>query len=156
MDRFGIFILKEDHHFGSKKENQILNLKVDSNLIWVQSNCTSSIKYVSKALIKDRKFSRDCACMLSKTQCDRKQQVILIMVSKAETQNTTVTFYTLAVCVSTTLFSTRSHLFPTKSLHTLSFAYLSISLNHCLTLLKLSISVTSQTICCKVSASQNE
>jgi len=50
---------------------------------------------------------------------------------------------TFAVCGSTTLFSTRSHLLPTSSLHTESFAYLSISFNHCFTLLKLSISVTS-------------
>nr|BAV58294.1 GTP-binding protein YPTC1 [Ulva partita] len=41
-----------------------------------------------------------------------------------------------AACVSTTFFETRSALFPTNSLFTCSFAYLSISDSHVLTLSK--------------------
>lgn len=57
--------------------------------------------------------------------------------------------FTLAVSQDTTLLAVRSHLFPTRSLFTFSLAYRSISFNHCLTLLKLSWSVTSQTTCQK-------
>ena len=45
---------------------------------------------------------------------------------------------TFAVWVSTTFFAVKSLLLPTSNLFTFSFAYLSISLSHCLTLLKLS------------------
>ena len=50
---------------------------------------------------------------------------------------------TLATVYSTTFLSAISLLFPTSSLLTPSVAYLSISCSHCLTLLKLSMSVTS-------------
>jgi hypothetical protein len=50
---------------------------------------------------------------------------------------------TLAAPYSTTFFGTKSFLFPTSSLLTPSMAYRSISWSHCLTLVKVSLSVTS-------------
>ena len=50
---------------------------------------------------------------------------------------------TFATVYSTTFLSAISLLFPTSSLLTPSVAYRSISCSHCLTLLKLSMSVTS-------------
>lgn len=54
---------------------------------------------------------------------------------------------TFAVSYGTALFSSRSHLFPTRSLLTTPPAYRSISPSHFFTLWKLSPTVTSYTTC---------
>eukprot|EP00659_Diplonema_papillatum_P010781 gene10782-biopygen10796 len=54
--------------------------------------------------------------------------------------------YSFAVPWSTAFFTTKSVLFPTRSLLTLSVAYFSISLSHVFTLWKVSTSVTSYTM----------